>query len=136
MPSRRRLLRMRLGTTTISAEPVRPRDNTASDLGIMRRAERKERRLEGCKPTANQILLRSAGHSARALVVHRGADSLQRSEHIRHANTVLLICRFLAQPVQGPGEVIRAALDVRPVGIGGPITGGQAVGVGDPHGVK
>ncbi len=102
----------------------------------MRRAEHSERRLEGCQPTPNQLLLRYAGCPARALAVHRAANSLQRSQHIRHANTVLFICRFLAQPVQGPREVIRAALDVRPVGIGCPVTGGQAVGVGDPHGVK
>jgi hypothetical protein len=107
-----------------------------SGLGIISAAECAERCLECCQPAADHFLSWSADRSARPFNVHRGAGRLQRGEHIRHASAAVIIWSFLAERVQGPREVIRAALDVSPLGVGGPVTGDQAARVGDPHGVK
>ena len=102
----------------------------------MREPEVAERHLECRQSAADHLLARAADRRpARTLALHRRADTLQRSEHVRHESTSLIIWGFLAQRVQGPREVIRAALDVIPLSVGGSVTG-EAVRGGDLHRVK
>jgi 4-carboxymuconolactone decarboxylase len=88
-------------------------------------AERTQGQLECVQAVADDLGLLRAGAAGCPLGIHRGADRLQRHEHIGDPGPIGIVRGRFAQCVQRLGEIIRTPLDVGPPGAR--VAGGHAV---------